>query len=110
MTMHKMLNLPEKHPRWATDADTTLEPAEGRKDEGWPVDHRAPARWMNWLQNLFARWSRHVGTTAVSNYHKNAKAEGPILAAVSNTGAGDRVQTSLDGENWGGYGLPTRRS
>ena len=99
MSMHQVLGFPEKHPRWATDANRTLEPAEGRKDEGWPADNKLPARWMNWLQNLFAQWTAHIGMTAVANWFKNPDMTSPLYVAVSDNGA-NRAMTSEDGFSW----------
>ena len=99
MSMHQVLGFPEKHPRWATDANRTLEPAEGRKDEGWPADNKLPARWMNWIQNLFAQWTAHTGMTAVANWFKNPDMSTPLYVAVSSDGT-NRVMTSPDGITW----------
>ena len=99
MSMHQVLGFPEKHPRWATDANRTLEPAEGRKDEGWPADNKLPARWLNWIQNLFARWTAHTGMTAVANWFKNPDMSTPLFVATSVAGV-HRVMTSQDGITW----------
>jgi len=97
--MHKTFDFPEKHPRWATDALTTLEPGEGQKDTGWPVDSKAPARWMNWLQNMFSRWSAHIGMTAVANWFQDPDIRTPLFVAVSRNGT-NRAMTSEDGFTW----------
>lgn len=54
-----LIQKPSKLPRWADtvtgDPAYIQEPAEGRKDTGWPVGK--PERvYMNWLQNLFYQW------------------------------------------------------
>ncbi len=49
---------PTKVARWATDGGRTLEPASGEKDVGWEVAKKAPARFMNWLQNVaYNHWN-----------------------------------------------------
>lgn len=35
--------------RWATAAGATVEPPSGRKEAGWAVNYRIPARQLNWL-------------------------------------------------------------
>jgi hypothetical protein len=69
--MHTKLNVPDKHPHWATTAGRVLEPAEGQKDSGWLADERAPARWMNWLQNILSEWTKTIGAAALSNWSED---------------------------------------
>jgi hypothetical protein len=47
-------------PRWATTAGKTLEPAESKKDSGWNVNERPPARWWNWLLNQNYEYARRT--------------------------------------------------
>lgn len=46
---------PTKIPRWA-DTGTKLEPAEGKKDEGWTYEEVPPYNWENWKSNLIGEW------------------------------------------------------
>lgn len=52
-----MATRPTAFPRWATDANRTLEPSSGEKDTGWEVRKKPPARKMNWLQYLAYLWA-----------------------------------------------------
>jgi len=42
-------------PSWST-AGTNVEPGAGKKSQGWLVNERPPAEWLNWLQNSAGAW------------------------------------------------------
>jgi hypothetical protein len=42
-------------PHWST-AGSNIEPSAGKKSEGWIVNERPPAEWLNWLQNSAGEW------------------------------------------------------
>jgi hypothetical protein len=42
-------------PTWST-AGTNIEPSAGKKSQGWVVNERPPAEWLNWLQNSAGAW------------------------------------------------------
>lgn len=68
-SMQARLDLPDKLPRWATDAGVTLEPDSADKDVGWGTTIRPPTRWMNWIQNTVYEWVRRIGFVAVGNWN-----------------------------------------
>jgi hypothetical protein len=52
--MTPQLDLPDKFPDWATTAGRTLDPGSAMQGTGWNENKKAPARWMNWIQNYTA--------------------------------------------------------
>lgn len=47
-----------RQPTWATDggADIT-DPGAGQQADGWDVDDKPPAGWMNWWKNAVGQWT-----------------------------------------------------
>lgn len=68
MTIYPVLKTPAGFPRWATDAGTTLEPSEAKKDEGNVQGQKPPARWHNWLQKMNYEWIQYALRTQISNW------------------------------------------
>lgn len=76
MPMRITLDVPEKHPRWATGTNRTLEPDDTgpdkpNKDDGHESDYKPPARVQNWLDNMHYLWGRKTGGVIVSNFWPN---------------------------------------
>lgn len=53
-----MSDRPSDLPRWAdlADADDTIEPTSGRKDDGFDSAQRPPSQYLNWLLNTIYNW------------------------------------------------------
>ncbi len=70
---------PTSLPRWATDANRTLEPTAGEKGTGWVLGERAPARHMNWLQNLAHLWFKWIDERVfIDQVHSSVVVSTPI--------------------------------
>jgi len=57
-----MAEQPTKLPQWATNVDTTVEPAPGEKAAGYAVATRPAARKLNWLLNNIYTWMQYLQT------------------------------------------------
>jgi len=106
MTTQIKLNLPDVLPKWATDSGTTLEPSTGRKELGWEVDDKPPARFWNWMWNNQYKWLKVFLSSLVKGFYKlgNSTVEADVVAYNPNvrtfvkaTSAGV-VSVSLDGK------------
>lgn len=78
---------PSDTPRWATDADTTVEPNSGQKDNGWEPGQEPAAEIQNWHMNLTWQWLDLLDTLIVDS---NGSWETDTLGHLK---AGQYVQT-----------------
>ena len=46
-------------PIWASGSSLITEPSDAKKTLGWEVE-KPPVEWMNWLQNRFDEFQRHI--------------------------------------------------
>ncbi len=97
---------PLQDPRWADVGGLIVEPSSGRKDVGWTTGLRPGAQFMNFLQNLFARWIEHSKDIAlVSPYDWGLD----VVETISAVASGEYVAPShpVGIRCWLGVGLPT---
>lgn len=96
-----MSTKPSAVPTWASDAtytggseagtNTKVEPASGRKAEGWEPAAKPPAQEFNWWWNLVGLWCQYLNDGALSGAHS-------IAGTLGVTGAADFDSTvNIDG-------------
>lgn len=59
---------PEKLPEWATDPGAdVVEPTSGQKGDGWDVNDKPPAGWLNWLHKTVYNWLAYYQNMVLDN-------------------------------------------
>lgn len=96
---------PSKLPRWATDPDTTIEPNEGKKDVGFVRSERPPARYFNWLFNLFYQWTAYLNDPVGTGGEPGLKGTGSSAGSPGLRGTGTEKSAGVQG--FGGEGDST---
>ena len=95
MGMRQNINIP-RPPRWATDANRTVDPSETDKDTGHVVGTRPPARWMNDIQNASYnchRWASGLLVGNVSTFDRAGSISQPVQAMMARNASVFAVQS-----------------
>lgn len=91
---------PTSTPRWSSTSPgtTTVEPTSGKKDVGWSVDERPPAKYMNWLFYWIYQWILWFEQLASAAYMATS---GYVSGAGWTVDAGSlRITTTTNTSGW----------